>query len=265
MKPFFRIPFRNRATEVTRLEAFSDVVIGFALTLIVVSLEVPQTFTEMIGQMRGFFGFAICFAILTWVWFSHYQFSRRYGLQDGYTIFLNSILLFLILCYVYPMKFLFYALTGGAKGVQAIQASDGRLLMMIYTLGFIGVFTLITLLFVHAYSQREELGLNAVEVHDTVTSILLHLGYVSVGIVSLLIAAFGPRNWSAVSGWIYGFIGPVSGIIGWRRGVKREKVEDEMLGLGTPPEMPGQPTPHDGEEDAHGGSADRGDERTVSV
>ena len=31
-------PFRNRGHEVTRVEAFSDVVFGFALTLIVVSL-----------------------------------------------------------------------------------------------------------------------------------------------------------------------------------------------------------------------------------
>jgi hypothetical protein len=35
--------FRWRGGEVSRLEGFSDAVFGFGLTLLVVSLEVPQT------------------------------------------------------------------------------------------------------------------------------------------------------------------------------------------------------------------------------
>jgi hypothetical protein len=50
--------FRWRAGEITRLEAFCDVVFGFALTLLVVSLEVPHTYADLITAMRGFF--ALC-------------------------------------------------------------------------------------------------------------------------------------------------------------------------------------------------------------
>jgi hypothetical protein len=88
------IYFRWRAGEITRLEAFCDVVFGFALTLLVVSLEVPHNYTEMMEAMRGFVPFAVCFVQLVWIWRAHYLFSRRYGLEDPYTSFLNFVLLF---------------------------------------------------------------------------------------------------------------------------------------------------------------------------
>jgi uncharacterized membrane protein len=63
-----RVPFRNRAHEVSRVEAFSDVVFGFALTLIVVSLEVPRTYEELMAAMRGLPHSRSVFAVLVWIW-----------------------------------------------------------------------------------------------------------------------------------------------------------------------------------------------------
>src|SRR3954471_8842297 len=89
--------FEWRAGEITRLEGFSDAVFAFAVTLLVVSLEVPHTFAELAGVMKGFVAFGICFAALTLVWKEHSIFFRRYGLQTPYVMFLNCVLLFLIL------------------------------------------------------------------------------------------------------------------------------------------------------------------------
>ena len=38
--------FRPRGTQGSRIDAISDVVFGFALALLVVSLEVPKTYTN---------------------------------------------------------------------------------------------------------------------------------------------------------------------------------------------------------------------------
>src|SRR5438034_9670893 len=93
--------------EVSRIEGFSDAVFAFAVTLLVVSLEVPHTFEELWLAMHQFFAFAICFALLFQVWWRHYNFFRRYGLEDAPTIVLTGILLFVVLFYVFPLKFVF--------------------------------------------------------------------------------------------------------------------------------------------------------------
>src|SRR6266550_8244438 len=101
------VGFRLRGREVTRLEAFSDAVFAFALTLLVVSLEVPKTFADLMETMRGFVAFGVCFAILAMIWNTHYIYSRRFGLEDSFVRFLTCLMLFVVLLYVYPLKFLF--------------------------------------------------------------------------------------------------------------------------------------------------------------
>src|SRR5262249_31622878 len=96
----------DRRREVSRVEGFSDAVFGFAVTLLVVSLEVPKTFDELLGMMRGLPAFAVSFALLFQIWWRHYRFFRKYDLEDGPVIALTGVLLFVVLFYVYPLKFL---------------------------------------------------------------------------------------------------------------------------------------------------------------
>ncbi|HVQ38166.1 MAG TPA: TMEM175 family protein, partial [Pyrinomonadaceae bacterium] len=56
--------FRWRGHEISRIEGLSDAVFGFAITLLVVSLEVPKTFTELAETMHGFGAFLISFCLL---------------------------------------------------------------------------------------------------------------------------------------------------------------------------------------------------------
>ena len=115
----------ERRHEISRLEAFSDAVFAFALTLLVVALEVPKSYDELMRIINGFVPFGCCFALLVWIWYEHNLFFRRYGLQDNYTVVLNGMLLFVVLFYVYPLKFMFDSLF--ARVVPAMRcAPSGR-------------------------------------------------------------------------------------------------------------------------------------------
>src|ERR1700730_17797239 len=102
-----RIEFRHRAHEVARVEAVSDVFFGFAISLLVISLEAPKTYAQMLEMLHGFLPSAICFWLFIDIWFEHHDFFKRYALQDRMTMFLNTCLLFVILFYVYPLKYMF--------------------------------------------------------------------------------------------------------------------------------------------------------------
>ncbi len=221
--------FRWRGGDITRLEAFCDVVFGFALTLLVVSLEVPRTYAEMMTAMRGFLPFAVCFAQLIMIWLAHYRFSRRFGLEDPYTVFLNIILLFLVLFYVYPLKFVFTLvfsqLTGSAID-RGIAWHEAAVLMRIYAAGFVAVFSLFSLLYAHAYKFRDALELNEVEVLQTRFEIQKTSMMTVVGIVSFGLTFKNP----AWAGWWYFVLGPALGIHGAICG-KRVRLAAEKLGL----------------------------------
>jgi uncharacterized membrane protein len=161
-----------RGKEVSRLEAFSDAVFGFALTLLVVSLDVPKTFGDLTNAMRGFPAFAICFLFLALIWNGHYRFCRRYGLEDGMCRFLTCLMLFVVLFYVYPLKFLFSisfnSMFGGSSALApSMTRSEFVDLMTIYGIGFAAVYFALTLLYLHAWKLREQLDLTAFELSET--------------------------------------------------------------------------------------------------
>ena len=180
--------FRVRGREGTRLESFSDAVFAFALTLIVVSLEVPKSFADLIGVMRGFPAFALCFTLLATIWNTHYKFSRRYGLDDTITRFLTCVLLFIVLFFVYPLKFLFSLsigdmLFGRSVTAPLIRESEVSTLFSIYSFGFAGVYLAFTLLYLHAWRLRDVLGLSEIEKLETRFVIYRLLTVAAVGLV----------------------------------------------------------------------------------
>lgn len=213
--------FRWRGGDVSRVEALSDSVFALAITLLILSTEVPKNYEEFRAMLEGLPAFAASFALFVLLWYYHFQFHRRFGLENLYTVFLNVCLLFLILVYVYPAKFLFTALSEvllfGRERYFPVQ------LMLFYSSGVVGIFLLYTLMYLHAYKHREVLGLNDVEVHMTRTTIREHLIHTGVGVASVLLALAGLEK---LSGLIYVLVGPLQGFNGWLSGraVRRGRV-----------------------------------------
>src|SRR5687767_2023889 len=223
----------RRSHDISRLEAFSDAVFAFALTLLVVSLQVPKSYAELISLMIGFPAFACCFAVLVGIWYEHNLFFRRYGLQDGYTVLLNSILLFVVMFYIYPLKFMFdsgfahfFAWTGhGGHPMSLAQLSRAS---AIYGLGWIAVFVMFGLLYRHAFRKRQELGLTPLDVFKIKSFAGHHMVSAAVGVVVVLIALAAPRKYAWISPMVFFLMWPAHAIYGARRTKKLKALEMQL-------------------------------------
>jgi hypothetical protein len=230
--------FRWRGHEITRIEGLSDAVFAFAVTLLVVSLEVPKTFAELAETMHGFGAFLVSFLLLFAVWFNQYKFFRRYGLQDTTTVMLNAALLFVVLFYVYPLKFLFSFLidrfTGGHGEVRLPNGNVAAMienydqmasLMVIFNLGYLAVFGVFVLLFWHAYRKRDRLELNEIERFDTRQSIQESALNCGIAMVSLLIVVIGGATRAGLAGMAYMLTPVVMTLNGTIMGKRRRRLE----------------------------------------
>jgi len=222
--------------EVSRVESFSDAVFAFAITLLVVSLEVPKSFHELTVAMRGFLTFAVCFALLFQVWWRHYKFFRTYDLEDSYIITLTAMLLFVVLFYVYPLKFLWSVVLAPIEGRRAgdviMTNAQVPALFGIYGTGVTAVFSILALMHRHAYAKRDQLGLSAEEALEARVRIYSNLGVASVGALSILVAFVIGRLAPRLAG-LGGFVYFLIAVVEWRIGVFHERQRRKIQRIST--------------------------------
>ena len=235
---FEKTGFRWRGLEVSRLEALSDAVFGFAITLLVVSLEVPSTFGELLDLLRGLPAFAASFAVLFLVWLNQYRFFRRFGLEDATTLWLNAALLFVILFFVYPLKFVFEVVAVMILGprwfptahVHGRVLANGQAPMMLelFGAGYVAVFAIFALLHLHALRVGEALELTELERFDTRDNVRESLLNAGIGALSIAFAALGGPEWARAAGFTYWLVGPVLTINGFTAGNARKRLRARL-------------------------------------
>jgi len=210
--------FRYRGLDQTRIETFSDAVFAVAFTLVVLSSAVPETFDELRESINDILPSFICIVLIVVIWYQHYVFFLRYGLQNTKTVTVNTFLLFLVLIYIYPLKFLARFIVELYSGLLfgmpdnftdniggEMNSSNMTLLMTAYGAGATFIFMAMTWLYRHAYKKRDDLDLNEYEAFVTKVSLWQNLLMSSIPFLSTMIALLHPFGHGALNFGIAGF------------------------------------------------------------
>lgn len=229
-----------RKHRISRLEEFSDAVFGFALTLLVITSAVPRTYDQLMMLLQGIPAFACCFALLVWIWHEHDSFFERYPLQDGPTTVINGALLFTVLLYIYPLKFMFDAFMFQVFGLRPDVLLEGMSLdqlaaaSALYGLGFAVLTGLFAALYLHAYRRRDSLNLSPLEAFDARALAGHQMVSMSVGVFALLFALFGPRHLAFLSPSSFALMGPGHWLYGRWVGRRRDALAARVVPVREP-------------------------------
>ena len=105
---------------------------------------------------------------------------------------------------------------------------------MIFGAGYVAVFGVFVLLYWHAYRQRERLDLNELEVFDTRVDVQESALNVTIGLLSIAVAALGGARLAAFSGFTYMLCPIVLTLHGTMMGRRRRKIEQAFDMNGRP-------------------------------
>lgn len=221
--------FRWRGRDVTRLENLSDIVFALSLTLIVAS-AVPASFAELQALWREVIAVGMCFALVLLIWSKHHAFFRRYDLEDGITLFLNSAVLFLIMVFAYPLKFLAtflvtfftFGYASGQDVAAVLTFEQTGMMVTIYAAGYAAVFGVFALLYAHALRRADVLELSEAEKEMTRLEVRQGIASVVISLGAIALAWALPAQLTPFAGGIYFLIGPA---MAWLSSRARKRAE----------------------------------------
>ena len=192
--------FRERGAQVTRLEAFVDAAFAFAVTLLVIAIgHVPTSVPELVDAMGDVPAFAASFLLIARFWQNHRQWSRRYAIEDAYSVRLSLALVFVILVYVYPLRMLasmvlpnFSNGTLAAQAMAQTSAAEWRAVYIVFATGYAAISLIFVALNRHALACADAIDLSSVERARTRMAIIRQSVFVAIPVLSLLLAILLP-------------------------------------------------------------------------
>jgi len=241
--------FRWRGSEMSRIESLSDGVFALIITLLVVSASAPRSFYDLWIMVQELPAFIVSFIVILLAWHSHYIYFRRYGLEDFQTIVLNSIFLFIIMFFAYPLKFLamflWFLMIGEdpqllflipeyadempylMSGLLSDQFYQRVTMMNLYSFGVVGLFGILTIMYIRPLLMKDVLELDSLEIVITQNAIIHHSVTAFVAIISLIVlhTTLNP----GLSGIVYFLMPLAHGYLGWLSGKRVRKIKNQML------------------------------------
>ncbi|KPM33151.1 Hypothetical protein I595_53 [Croceitalea dokdonensis DOKDO 023] len=185
---------------ISRIEAFSDGVFAFAATLMVVNFDMGGEMSFSKANLTGFLAFFVSFFVLVALWWVHYNFFRRTDYMDNKIITLNSILLFVTLYYVFPLKSLVQSWMG--EGVKT--PGDLASLFVMYGIGFMLIFLCFALMYYRATTKSKKPKEKYI-LHFYFRHFLI---FVVVGLLSIVLASAEIGIRFGMPGFVYALLGP---------------------------------------------------------
>lgn len=214
--------FNTRSVNPSRLENFSDAVFAFSITLLMISLEVPTTFSRILDLTDELIAFAITIIPLFIIWQQHRLYFRRYGVDDRKTVIWNTVLLFIVLIFIFPLKFLSLFLIRFLGFVffntenifeTMIYGHQVPLLMIYYGVGVLGILFVFYKLYSNALALQKDLKLDTNEIVLTKYYQRLYLHLCAIPLLSIVfVLIFMNINTifsSVFAGILYGLTGIV--------------------------------------------------------
>ncbi|HET6565527.1 MAG TPA: TMEM175 family protein [Xanthomonadales bacterium] len=206
--------FHMRGLEMTRLEVFVDAAFAFAVTMLVISFDsMPSSYEELVYAIKSIPAFIVAVAQLVWIWYTHNIWSRRFGLDTPYTVFISTALLIVVLIYVYPMRimaggmFSWFSngyLPSDFSGLTLQRLQD---MFIFLSIGFIVLSLVFAQMYRYAIKLREPLRLDAHELYWSQTFVIMWLGAAAIGALCIVLAITLPARWVPLSGFAFSLLG----------------------------------------------------------
>ena len=163
--------FYLRGLETTRLDTFIDAAFAFATTMLVISIgDIPRNLNELVLAFKTIPSFMASFASVILIWLGHRKWSRRYGIENNFTILISLGLVFVLLIYIYPLRLVFSALFAWISGgflpseFSIKTINELSMLFVVYGLGFAFISFLLGTLFLYAFKIKSIIHLDEIDV-----------------------------------------------------------------------------------------------------
>lgn len=109
------------AHTVRRLEAFSDIVIGFCIAEMGVNLLIPKTAAEFSSIGPGTVGFAVSFVLIAIVWWIHQRLFKTFFTLSTLTVVMNVAMLGSLVLMVYFQQISLHFIVTEDRPTAAVQ------------------------------------------------------------------------------------------------------------------------------------------------
>ena len=214
-----------RGLEMTRLEVFIDAAFAFAVTMLVISFDsIPRSYDEVMLAVKSIPAFIVAVAQLVWIWNTHNVWSRRFGLDTTYTVFISAVLLIVVLIYVYPMRIMaggmFAWLTDDylPSNFRAITLDQLRDMFVFLGIGFIALSLVFVQMYRYSVRLKDELLLSDFELFESGTLTIMWFGAAVIGLICVFLAIILPSQLVPFSGFSFTLLGPWFPLVRARRG-----------------------------------------------